>query len=139
MRNKEDPEHPDYDPEFDTTEADLINILNNQAEFNENWEKDKEIDGGTKTDLQYQYPNPVAVVNNVANLPLECKQGLVCKVQNSFTEEDDYYVRFVRDYGDLDTVSNGNRVVESGMGYWMEVAKPGERVVFNLIFNHEVR
>ena len=98
---------------FDTSEGDLFNILNNQAD---------EVDG--------EYPNPVAVVNNVSNLPLECKQGFVCKVQNSFTEDDDYYVRFVRDYGDLGSSDKiaGTRYIESGMGYWKEVAKPGERV-----------
>ena len=101
---------------FDTNEGDLFNILNNQAE---------EVNG--------EYPNPIAVVNNVSNLPLECKQGFVCKVQNSFVEEDDYFVRFVRDYGDIgsSTATPGSRYVESGMGYWVEVAKPGEHVTLD--------
>ena len=128
--------HADFPFKFDTSEGDLINILNNQALFNVNWEKDKKEDeddpnADVKPDIQYQYPNPIAVVNNVANLPLECKQGFVCKVQNSFTEEDDYYVRFVRDYGDLVSEPTSDRIVESGMGYWMEVAKPGEVVILD--------
>jgi len=153
---------------IDTTEGDLLNILTNQAE-----------------NVDDSYPNPVAVVNNVSKLPLECKQGFTVKVQNSFTEDDDYFVQFVRDYGDaistrptlsptvdiVDTKvytitttdgtfdwstvgpgltstspvgtefranANGTatgsnsvtelpRYVESGMGYWKEIAKPGER------------
>ena len=151
---------------IDTSEPDLLNILNNQA---------KEVDG--------EYPNPVAVVNNVSNLPLECKQGMVVKVQNSFSDDDDYFVQFVRDYGDIisennplpttdieegklyiitttdgtfdwscvdpnltefspegtqfvatesETLTGSNTVteiirrIESSMGYWKEVAKPGE-------------
>jgi len=101
---------------IDTSEPDLINILNNQAE--------RDGDGN--------YPNPVAVVNNVSNLPLECKQGFIVKVQNSFTEDDDYFVQFVRDYGDIITDNTDNtdpnsRFIESGMGYWKEIAKPGEK------------
>jgi len=52
-------------------------------------------------------------VNNVADLPLTCKDGYICKVANSFVQEDDYYVRFY-----------GNNGID-GDGYWEECAKPG--------------
>jgi len=54
-----------------------------------------------------------AVVQNVAQLPLECRNGMIVKVANSFTEDDDYYVVF-----------NGNQGVD-GEGVWEETVKPG--------------
>ena len=61
--------------------------------------------------------------NNAANLPLECKVGVVVKVENSFSDEDDYYVRFWNDYN--------NESTTSGQGYWKECPKPLEKDVLN--------
>ena len=49
-----------------------------------------------------------ASTQNVANFPLECRHGMVVKVANSFSEEDDYYVQF-----------QGNQGVD-GPGVWEE-------------------
>ena len=54
-----------------------------------------------------------ASTQNVANLPLECRHGMVVKVANSFSEEDDYYVQF-----------QGNQGVD-GPGVWEETVEPG--------------
>ena len=54
-----------------------------------------------------------ASTQNVANLPLECRHGMVVKVANSFSEEDDYYVEF-----------QGNQGVD-GPGVWEETVEPG--------------
>ena len=53
-------------------------------------------------------------VNDVTNLPNQCKHGYIVKVSNSrMSEEDDYYVRFD---------GENNR---DGSGSWSECAKPG--------------
>ena len=48
-------------------------------------------------------------INNVSNLPTQFKDGYIVKVQNTFEDEDDYYVKFVAD-GSSD----------SGAGVWEE-------------------
>ena len=77
-----------------TSEKDLMNILSPTEE-----EED----------------NPYAVVNNVSKLPIECVNGFVAKVANSFTDEDDYWVQFITDHGDIDKAS---------VGHWEEIAEP---------------
>ncbi len=53
-------------------------------------------------------------VNDVTNLPNQCKHGYIVKVSNSrMADEDDYYVRF-------DGENN-----QDGSGSWSECAKPG--------------
>ena len=53
-------------------------------------------------------------VNDVTNLPNQCKHGYIVKVSNSrMADEDDYYVRFD---------GENNR---DGSGSWSECAKPG--------------
>ena len=53
-------------------------------------------------------------VNDVTNLPNQCKHGYIVKISNSrMAEEDDYYVRFD---GEND---------RDGSGSWSECAKPG--------------
>ena len=53
-------------------------------------------------------------VNDVTNLPTQCKHGYIVKVSNSrMADEDDYYVRFD---------GENNR---DGSGSWSECAKPG--------------
>ena len=71
----------------DTSEKDLASIMCAQSDPN------------------LDVPNPIMVVNNTANLPLECKVGVIVKVENSFVEEDDYYVRFWNDFNSTETTS----------------------------------
>ena len=54
-----------------------------------------------------------ATIQTVANLPLQCRNGFVTKVSNSFSDEDDYYVVF-----------NGN-LGQDGEGVWEETVEPG--------------
>ena len=54
-----------------------------------------------------------ASVQNVAQLPLECRHNMVLKVKNSIAAEDDYYVRF-----------QGNQN-KDGEGTWEETVEPG--------------
>ena len=119
-------EHPFI---VDTTEKDVINILSSTAEEQEGWEKKKEEDGGRKPDIRYRFPCPYASVNNVADLPLECRAGFLCKVENTYSDQDDYYVRFINNYSYADSTDRKGRA--SGQGYWKEVAKPGEPVQLN--------
>ncbi len=52
-------------------------------------------------------------VEDVADLPKQCKHGYVVKVVNSEAEEDDYYVKFIGENG------------KDGNGVWEECPKPG--------------
>ena len=53
-------------------------------------------------------------VNDVTNLPNQCKHGYIVKISNSrMAEEDDYYLRFDGENG------------RDGSGSWSECAKPG--------------
>ena len=54
-----------------------------------------------------------ATIQTVANLPLQCRNGFITKVSNSFSDEDDYYVVF-----------NGN-LGQDGEGFWEETVEPG--------------
>ncbi len=58
-------------------------------------------------------------IDDVADLPTQCKHGYVVKVKNSEANEDDYYVKFV---GEND---------RDGPGTWEECAKPGRSIAFN--------
>ena len=86
-----------------TSEKDLMNILSNTDELDN---------------------NPYVTVNNVSRLPIECKDGLICKVANTYTDDDDYWVQFKANYGN-DGGSKGST------GYWKEVAEPGGFITFN--------
>ena len=116
----------------DTTEKDIINILSSTAEeAEEGWEEkyDQDVANNTpnmKPRVRYKYPCPMASVNNVANLPLECKAGFICKVENTYSDQDDYYVRFVNNY-----TYDGEEERASGQGFWKEIAKPGEKVTLS--------
>ena len=61
------------------------------------------------------------VVNNVSQLPVQCRKGLVVKIANSFSDDDDYFVEF----------KSSDGVSDSADGHWEEVAKPGQDNVFN--------
>ena len=58
-------------------------------------------------------------VEDVADLPNQCKHGYVVKVANSEAEEDDYYVKFI---GEND---------RDGDGVWEECAKPGVKTTLD--------
>ena len=83
-----------------TTEKDLMNILSNEDQERE---------------------NPYVVVNSANRLPIECKDGIIAKVANSFINEDDYWVQFNSNYGGPTGAS----------GYWEEVPEPGGYTSFN--------
>lgn len=85
-----------------TSEKDLMNVLSN-TEGNSN--------------------NPYVIVNNVSRLPIECKDGIVALVANSFSDDDDYWVQFRANYGDLESTA--------GTGYWEEIAEPRGRTKLN--------
>lgn len=63
--------------------------------------------------------NIISGVNNVAALPYQCKDGYIIKVRNSFELEDDYYVKFIGNFG------------QDGDGVWEECAKPGIKHLIN--------
>jgi hypothetical protein len=59
-------------------------------------------------------------VNNIARLPLQCKDGYVVKILNTGEHDDDYYVKFV-----------GTEKGVDGAGAWEETIAPGIAVNFN--------
>ena len=58
-------------------------------------------------------------VNDVGDLPSQCKHGMVVEVVNSEAEEDNHFVKFFGT-NDLD-----------GEGTWEECAKPGRKIQFD--------
>ena len=58
-------------------------------------------------------------VNDVGDLPSQCKHGMVVEIVNSEAEEDNHYVKF---FGNND---------KDGEGTWEECAKPGRAIKFN--------
>ena len=59
-------------------------------------------------------------VNDVTNLPNQCKHGLIVKVSNTrMSDEDDYYVKFNGENG------------KDGIGSWIECPAPGIVKSFN--------
>ena len=115
----------------ETSEKDLANLLVAQAKPDEFIS----IPDPANPDNRIESPNPIMVVNNASNLPLECKFGVVVKVENSFSADDDYYVKFVNDYDLTKDDTNGGRTTRtstvSGLGYWKEIAKPLESTILN--------
>ena len=58
-------------------------------------------------------------INDVTELPNQCKDGYIVRVSNArISDEDDYYLKFVGDNGD-------------GVGSWEECAAPGIATSFN--------
>ena len=55
-------------------------------------------------------------VNDVGDLPSQCKHGMVVEIINSVAEEDNHYVKF---FGNND---------KDGEGTWEECAKPGRKI-----------
>ena len=58
-------------------------------------------------------------VQDVGDLPSQCKHGMVVEIVNSQAEEDNHYVKF---FGNND---------KDGEGTWEECAKPGRKIRFN--------
>ena len=58
-------------------------------------------------------------VNDVGDLPSQCKHGMVVEIVNSKADEDNHYVKF-----------NGNND-RDGEGTWQECAEPGRTIRFN--------
>ena len=58
-------------------------------------------------------------VNNIEDLPTQCKHGYVVKIKNSIANEDDYFVKF---FGE------NNR---DGPGTWEECAAPGRKTTID--------
>ena len=68
-----------------------------------------------------------AKVNDVGDLPSQCKHGMVVEVVNSEAEEDNHFVKF---FGKLKTggdPDNDNDYLD-GEGTWEECAKPGRLI-----------
>ena len=63
-------------------------------------------------------------VNDIADLPNQCKHGYVVRVANSEADEDDYYVKFI---GKL----KADGTYLDGEGVWEECPKPGVRTEFD--------
>ena len=58
-------------------------------------------------------------VNNIEDLPAQCKHDYIVKITNSVEEEDDWYVKFVGKDG------------KDGSGVWTECPKPGRKIAFD--------
>ena len=58
-------------------------------------------------------------IEDVADLPRQCRHGYVVRVANSAADEDDYYLKF---FGNND---------RDGEGVWEECPKPGRKVEFD--------
>ena len=72
---------------------------------------------GTDADLMRVMQSEI---NDVTNLPNQCKQGYIVKITNArMAEEDDYYLKFVGEQS------------SSGTGSWVECAAPGIIKSFN--------
>lgn len=95
-------------------------------------------------------------VNDVTQLPTQCKAGYVCKVANSDAEADDYYVQFYGSNGkprpDGDITPKGalpNKEQENyvrknygtnGPGAWYECVKPGlANIINSSSMPHQIR
>ena len=71
---------------------------------------------------------PIVRVNTVAELPLECYNGFVVEVINSFNNENNYYLQYKAesDIAGVETDANNIDFTKAD-GYWEEIAKPFER------------
>ena len=58
-------------------------------------------------------------IEDIADLPTQCKHGYVVRVANSEAEEDDYYLKFFGDNG------------KDGKGVWEECPEPGVKITFD--------
>ena len=59
-------------------------------------------------------------VNNISELPAQCKGGYIVKINNTDSDFDDYYAVFETEYAGID-----------GPGAWVETVKPGINTVIS--------
>ena len=64
---------------------------------------------------------PIARVNTVAELPVECYAGFIVEVVNSFDNKNNYYLKFASE-----SESTPDVELTKSDGFWEEVAKPYE-------------
>ena len=70
---------------------------------------------------------PIVRVNSVAELPVECYEGFIVEVVNSFDNLDNYYLQYVSE--SAQDLPNTDVVVDTKAdGFWEEIAKPYEKV-----------
>ena len=63
-------------------------------------------------------------IDDIADLPQQCKHGYIIKVKNSESEEDDYYLKF---FGQ----QKADGTYLDGKGVWEECPKPGIKTSFD--------
>ena len=71
-------------------------------------------------------------VNDVGDLPSQCKHGMVVEVINSEAEEDNHFVKFfgkLKDGVDPDQAQDSDFI--DGEGTWEECAQPGRTIKFD--------
>ena len=68
-----------------------------------------------------EFQNPIAVVTDVADLPIKCYDGFLVQVTNSFNGDNDYYLKYDAESVDPDLS------ISKADGFWIEVAKPYEK------------
>ena len=91
-----------------------------------------------RTDAAFNISTPVSEllnvltdeVQDVANLPQQCKHGYTVKVRNSANDEDDYYVKFIGVLKDGGNPDNDADYLD-GEGVWEECAEPGRKIAFD--------
>jgi hypothetical protein len=92
-----------------TSEVAVADVMNSQRMY----------DKDTK---EYTDPVPIVRVNTVAELPVECYEGFIVEVTNSFDNKNNYYLRYTAESG------AGDIDLTKADGFWEEIAKPYERI-----------
>ena len=71
---------------------------------------------------------PIVRVNSVADLPIQCYNGFIVEVVNSFDNKNNYYLQFVAESTalDKDDAPSLDIAITKSDGYWEEIAKPFE-------------
>ena len=69
---------------------------------------------------------PIARINSVGDLPVECYSGFIVEVDNSLDGENNYFLKFnaESEAGDIDIPTSSS--ITKADGYWEEIAKPYE-------------
>ena len=69
-------------------------------------------------------------VEDVADLPKQCRHGYVVRINNSEAEEDDYYVKFIGKLKTGGTEGDDNDYLD-GNGVWEECPEPGVKTTLD--------